>query len=210
MIKIIIADDHPMLRSGMIQNINKEVDMKVVLEAESGEELLSKLDNQEFDVVVLDIGLPGRSGLEILKDIKKLYPKIPVLMYSGYQEDRYGLRAIQAGANGYISKEDTKSNLIDAIRKIKTGKRYITPDLAEILANEVDKDSDKLPHERLSDREFEIMRHIALGKSVSQIAELLSISVNTVNTYRARILQKMGMNSNTQIALYALENNILD
>jgi DNA-binding NarL/FixJ family response regulator len=210
MIKIIIADDHPMLRSGMIQTINKEVDMKVVLEAESGEELLSKLDNQEFDVVVLDIGLPGRSGLEILKEIKKLYSKIPVLMYSGYQEDRYGLRAIQAGANGYISKEDTKSNLIDAIRKIKTGKRYITPELAEILANEVDKDSDKQPHERLSDREFEIMRHIALGKSVSQIADLLSISVNTVNTYRARILQKMGMNSNTQIALYALENNILD
>ena len=210
MIKIIIADDHPMLRSGMIQTINKEVDMKVVLEAESGEELLSKLDNQEFDVVVLDIGLPGRSGLEILKEIKKLYPKIPVLMYSGYQEDRYGLRAIQAGANGYISKEDTKSNLIDAIRKIKTGKRYITAELAEILANEVDKDIDKQPHERLSDREFEIMRHIALGKSVSQIAERLSISVNTVNTYRARILQKMGMNSNTQIALYALENNILD
>lgn len=210
MIKIIIADDHPMLRSGMIQTINKEVDMKVVLEAESGEELLSKLDNQEFDVVVLDIGLPGRSGLEILKEIKKLYPKIPVLMYSGYQEERYGLRAIQAGANGYISKEDTKSNLIDAIRKIKTGKRYITPELAEILANEVDKDNDKQPHERLSDREFEIMRHIALGKSVSQIANLLSISVNTVNTYRARILQKMGMNSNTQIALYALENNILD
>ncbi|MBX3006447.1 MAG: response regulator transcription factor [Melioribacteraceae bacterium] len=210
MIKIIIADDHPMLRSGMIQNINKEVDMKVVLEAESGEELLSKLDNQEFDVVILDIGLPGRSGLEILKDIRKLYPKVPVLMYSGYQEDRYGLRAIQAGANGYISKEDTKSNLIDAIRKIKTGKKYITPELAEILANEVDKDIDKLPHERLSDREFEIMRHIALGKSVSQIADLLSISVNTVNTYRARILQKMGMNSNTQIALYALENNILD
>jgi len=194
----------------MIQNINKEVDMKVVLEAESGEELLSKLDNQEFDVVILDIGLPGRSGLEILKDIRKLYPKVPVLMYSGYQEDRYGLRAIQAGANGYISKEDTKSNLIDAIRKIKTGKKYITPELAEILANEVDKDIDKLPHERLSDREFEIMRHIALGKSVSQIADLLSISVNTVNTYRARILQKMGMNSNTQIALYALENNILD
>lgn len=210
MIKIIIADDHPMLRSGMIQNINKEVDMKVVLEAESGEELLSKLDNQEFDVIILDIGLPGRSGLEILKDIRKLYPKVPVLMYSGYQEDRYGLRAIQAGANGYISKEDTKSNLIDAIRKIKTGKKYITPELAEILANEVDKDIDKLPHERLSDREFEIMRHIALGKSVSQIADLLSISVNTVNTYRARILQKMGMNSNTQIALYALENNILD
>jgi DNA-binding NarL/FixJ family response regulator len=210
MIKIIIADDHAVLRAGLVQIITKEADMKVVFEAESGEELLSKIDEFEFDILILDIGLPGRSGIDILKEFRKFYPKIPVLVYSGYEESRYGVRAIQAGANGYISKEDTKTNLIEAVRRIKGGKRYITPQLAEMLAAELDKNIEKAPHERLSDREFEIMRHIALGKSVSDIAELLSLSVNTVNTYRARILEKMGLHSNTQIALYALENKILD
>jgi len=210
MTKIIIADDHVVLRTGLVQLITKEADMKVVAEFESGEELLAKINDLEFDIVILDIGLPGRSGIEIIKEIRKFYPKTPILVYSGYEESRYGVRAIQAGANGYISKEDTKSNLIEALRRIKGGKRYITQKLAELLALEVDKNIEKAPHERLSDREFEIMLHIAKGKSVSEIADLLSISVNTVNTYRARILEKMGLNSNTQIALYALENKLLD
>jgi len=210
MTKIIIADDHVVLRAGLVQIITKEADMKVVAELESGEELLDKINDLEFDIVILDIGLPGRSGIEIIKEIRKFYPKIPILVYSGYEESRYGVRAIQAGANGYISKEDTKSNLIEALRRIKGGKRYITPKLAELLALELDKNIEKAPHERLSDREFEIMLHIAKGKSVSEIADLLSLSVNTVNTYRARILEKMGLNNNTQIALYALENKLLD
>jgi len=210
MTKIIIADDHVVLRTGLVQLITKEADMKVVAEFESGEELLAKINDLEFDMVILDIGLPGRSGIEIIKEIRKFYPKTPILVYSGYEESRYGVRAIQAGANGYISKEDTKSNLIEALRRIKGGKRYITPKLAELLALELDKNIEKAPHERLSDREFEIMLHIAKGKSVSEIADLLSISVNTVNTYRARILEKMGLSNNTQIALYALENKLLD
>lgn len=210
MTKIIIADDHVVLRTGLVQLITKEADMKVVAEFESGEELLAQINDLEFDMVILDIGLPGRSGIEIIKEIRKFYPKTPILVYSGYEESRYGVRAIQAGANGYISKEDTKSNLIEALRRIKGGKRYITPQLAELLALELDKNIEKAPHERLSDREFEIMLHIAKGKSVSEIADLLSLSVNTVNTYRARILEKMGLNSNTQIALYALENKLLD
>ena len=210
MLKIVIADDHPMLRAGLVQVINKEPDMKVVMECETGEELLSKINDDDFDIVILDLGLPGRSGIETLLEIRKFNPTIPVLILSAYSEDRYGVRAIQAGANAYINKEENKTILLEAVRRIKGGKKYITPKLAEVLAIEIDQNTEVLPHARLSEREFEIMKHIALGKSVSEIAVLLSLSVNTINTYRARILKKMGMKSNTQIALYALENGLLD
>lgn len=210
MIKIIIADDHPIVRSGMVQIINREVDMKVTDECETGEELLSKVITSDYDIVVLDIELPGRSGIEILKEIKKIKPSLPVLILSSFDEQRYGVRAIQAGANSYLSKDENKNVIIDSIRKIKGGKKFITPKLAEVLATELDNTSDKPLHENLSDRELEIMRHIAMGKAVSEIAEILSLSVNTVNTYRARVLTKMGMKSNTQLALYALENGLLD
>ena len=210
MIKIIIADDHPMLRAGVVQNINHEVDMKVTEECGTGEELLSKALKDDFDIAILDIDLPGRSGIEILKDLKKQKPNLPVLILSAYEEQRYGVRAIQAGANAYLSKEENKTVLIETLRKIKGGKKSISPKLAEVLANELDKTTDKLPHETLSDRELEVMRHIALGKSVSEIAELLSLSVNTINTYRARVLEKMKMKTNTQLALYALENKLID
>jgi DNA-binding NarL/FixJ family response regulator len=210
MIKIIIADDHPIVKSGMVQIINREVDMKVTDECETGEELLSKVIDSDFDIVVLDIDLPGRSGIEILKEIKKIKPNLPVLILSSFDEQRYGVRAIQAGANSYLSKDENKNVIIESLRKIKGGKKYITPKLAEVLAMELDKTSDAPLHENLSDRELEIMRHIALGRAVSEIAEILSLSVNTVNTYRARVLNKMGMKSNTQLALYALENGLLD
>jgi two-component system invasion response regulator UvrY len=210
MIKIIIADDHPIVRSGMVQIINHEVDMKVVDECETGEELLSKVMDSDYDIVVLDIDLPGRNGIEILKEIKKIKPLLPVLILSSFDEQRYGVRAIQAGANSYLSKDENKNVIIESLRKIKGGKRYITAKLADVLAMDLDKTTDKPLHENLSDRELEIMRHIALGKPVSEIAELLSLSVNTVNTYRARVLSKMGMKSNTQLALYALENGLLD
>lgn len=211
MTKIIIADDHPMLRSGLIQTINKEVDLKVTEECESGEELLSKILDNDFDIVILDIDMPGRNGIEILKEIKKLKPELAVLILSSFDETRYGVRAIQAGANAYLSKDVKKEILFETLRRIKGGKKYITPQLAEVLADEIDSSSsDKPLHEKLSDRELEIMRHIALGKSVSEIATLLSLSVNTVNTYRARVMEKIKMKSNTQLALYALENKLLD
>ncbi|PKL83378.1 MAG: DNA-binding response regulator [Ignavibacteriae bacterium HGW-Ignavibacteriae-3] len=211
MTKIIIADDHPMLRFGFIQFINKEVDMKVTEECETGEELLSKILDDDFDIVILDIDMPGRNGIDILKEIKKMKPEMPVLILSSFNETRYGVRAIQAGANAYLSKEVKKEILIETLRRIKGGKKFITPQLAEVLADEIDSSSsDKPLHEKLSDRELEIMRHIALGKSVSEIAELLSLSVNTINTYRARVMEKMKMKSNTQLALYALENKLLD
>jgi DNA-binding NarL/FixJ family response regulator len=210
MIKIIIADDHPIFRAGITQTINFQVDMKITDECGNGEELLSKVTEKDYDIVILDIDLPGRNGIEILKEIKKFKPLLPVLILSAYQEQRYGIRAIQAGANAYLSKEEDKKILIDTLRRIKGGKKSITPKMAELLADEIDLTSDKPLHEKLSDRELEIMKHISLGKSVSEIAKLLSISVNTVNTYRARILDKMRMKSNTQLALYALENKLLD
>ena len=209
MIKIIITDDHPMMRAGLVQTINREVDMNVAAECETGEQLLSKLNEQDFDVAILDIDLPGRNGIEILKDVKKLKLELPVLILSAYQEQRYGLRAIQAGANAYLSKDASKAVLLDSIRKIKGNKKYITPELAEVLAEGLDKNSVKTPNEKLSDRELDVLKHIALGKSVSEIADLLSLSVNTINTYRARILEKTGMKNNAQLAIYALENNII-
>lgn len=210
MIKIIIVDDHPMLRAGLVQTINREVDLKVIDECDNGEQLISKVSENEYDVVVLDIDLPGRNGIEILKEVKRIKPQLPVLIFSSFQEERYGLRAIRAGANAYLSKEDNKNLVAETIRGIKGNKKKISPKLAEILANELNNESVKQPHERLSDRELEVMRHIALGKSVSDISVILSLSINTVNTYRARVLEKLGLNSNTQIAIYALENELLD
>jgi len=209
MLKIIIADDHPMLRAGIIQTINREPDMKVVGEFESGEDLLLSFDSSEADIIILDVNLPGKSGIEILQEIRRRNPKIPVLIYSGYEEERYGVRAIQSGANAFISKDDKNISLSDVIRRIVNGMTYITPHLAELLANEINKDYSKLQHERLSSREFEVMRFIALGKSVNEIAEILNLSINTVNTYRSRVLEKMGLNNNTQIAIYALDNKLL-
>ncbi len=210
MIKIIVADDHPLLRAGLVQTINKEVDMKVHAEAGSGEELLSKVSDENFDVAILDIELPGRNGIETLMELRSQGSKLPVIILSAKSEERFGVRAIQAGANSYISKEDHKTNLVDAIRKVKGGKKFITAKLSEILAENIDSSSSKPLHENLSNRELEVMHHIALGKPVSEIAETLSLSINTVNTYRARILEKLRLENNTQIAIYALQNNLLD
>jgi DNA-binding NarL/FixJ family response regulator len=210
MIKIIIVDDHPMLRAGFSQTINREADLKIVDECDNGEQLISKISENDYDVVILDIDLPGRNGIEILKEVKKIKPQLSVLIFTSFPEERYGLRAIRAGANAYLSKEDDSKVIIETIRGIKGNKRKISPKLAEILANEINNKSDKLAHELLSDRELEVMRHVALGKSIGEIAVILSLSVNTVNTYRARLLEKLGLSSNTQIAIYALENGLLD
>jgi two-component system, NarL family, invasion response regulator UvrY len=210
MIKIIVVDDHPLLRAGLIQTINKEVDMKVLAEADSGEEFLSKVCRDDFDVAILDIELPGRNGIETLMELRSQGNKLPVIILSAKSEKRFGVRSIQAGANSYISKEDHKTSLINAIRKVLGGKKFITPKLSEIIAENLDASSSKLPHENLSNREMEVMHHIALGKPVSEIAEILSLSINTINTYRARILEKLRVENNTQVAIYALQNNLLD
>lgn len=208
--KIIIADDHPMLRAGLVQTINREVDLKIVDECENGEELISKLRKNNYDLIIMDIDMPGRNGIDILKDIRKEFKKIPVLILSAFDEKNYGIRAIQSGANAFLSKETDIKLIIDTIRKIQGGGKYISAELAEAIANHIDLTSDKPLHENLSDRELEVMILIAKGNSVSEIAEKLSLSVNTINTYRARILDKLGLKTNTQIALYALENGLLD
>lgn len=210
MLKVIIADDHPMLRMGIMQTINKEPDMKVIGEFDRGEDLIFQYESLSADIIILDINLPGRSGLDVLQEIRQRNSKIPIIVYSGYDEKRYGVRAIKLGANAFISKDDNDVSIVEVIRKIAKGGKFILPQLAELLAVEMEKDYSKLPHERLSEREFEVMRYIALGKSVSEIAEILSLSINTVNTYRARILEKMGMETNIQIAIYALDNKLID
>ncbi|MCF6270140.1 MAG: response regulator transcription factor [Melioribacteraceae bacterium] len=209
MLRIIIADDHQVIREGVKRIINSEIDIKVVAEVETGEALLNKISNNKFDVIILDIGLPGRSGIEVLSDIRKFDPKLPVLIFSMQPEERVAIRAIKAGANAYLSKEAPAEELLKAIRTISTGRKYITPTIAEKLAETIDDNFSETPHNRLSNREFEVMCLIARGKSVKEIAESKSISVNTVNTYRARILTKMNFNNNMELAYYVIQNKLI-
>jgi two-component system invasion response regulator UvrY len=210
MIHIIIADDHPVFREGLKKILNKEVDLEVSNEVETGEILLSALSEKDYDLIILDVGLPGRSGIDILSDIRKLNNKIPVLVYSMHPEERYALRAFKAGANAYLSKEENPEILLEAIHKISSGKKYITASIAEQMANTLDNSSDKSPHEKLSTREFEVMLKISMGQSIKEIAEHLSISMNTVNTYRARVFEKMGFHNNIELAHYVIENKLIE
>lgn len=210
MIQILIADDHPVFREGLKRIVNKEVDLEVVAEVETGEEIFAALDENNIDLVILDVGLPGRSGIDLLTDIRKRDAKLPVLIFSMHSEDRFAIRAFKAGANAYLSKEEKTEKLLEAVRTISTGRKYITPTIAEKMANSIDKNLDRPAHEQLSNREFEIMRLIAMGKSVRDIADMLSISVNTVNTYRMRVLSKMGFESNMDLAYYVIQNKLID
>lgn len=209
MIKIIIADDHQVIREGVKRIINNEIDLKIIAEVETGEALLNKISSDKFDIVILDVGLPGRSGIEILEDLRKFEPKLPVLIFSMQPEERIAIRAIKAGANAFISKEAPAEELLKAIRTISTGKKYITPSIAEKLAETLSDNFNQTPHNRLSNREFEVMCLIARGKSIKDIAESKSISVNTVNTYRTRILAKMDFNNNMELAYYVIKNKLI-
>jgi len=210
MIKIIVADDHPVFREGLKRILSKEIDMDVSGEVSSGEELLNELTESEYDLIVLDVGLPGRSGIDILADIRKMDAKIPILIYSMHPEERFGVRAFKAGADAYLSKEEKPDVLFKAIRRISMGHKYITPTIAEQMAHTLEDSSDAVPHEKLSTREFEIMLKIAKGNSVKQISEKLSISTNTVNTYRSRIFEKMGFNNNIELTRYVIDNKLID
>lgn len=210
MIRIIIADDHQVVREGAKRVINSEIDLKVVDEVETGEALLNKISTNKYDVVILDVGLPGRSGIEILSDLRKFEPKLPVMIFSMQPEERVAIRAIRAGANAYLTKNAPVDELLKAIRIIATGRKYITPSVAEKLAMTIDTNLNEIPHSRLSDREFEVMCLIARGKSVKEIAESKSISVNTVNTYRSRVLSKMEFNNNMELAYYVIQNKLID
>ncbi len=209
MYNIIIADDHQVIREGIKRIINTEIDLKVTAEVETGEALLNKISKEKFDIVILDVGLPGRSGIEILSDLRKFEPKLPVLIFSMQPEERISIRAIKAGANAYLSKNAPADELLKALRTIVTGRKYITPEVAEKLAESIDDNYSESPHNRLSNREFEIMCLIARGKSIKEIATSKSISANTVNTYRARILSKMNFSNNMELAYYVIQNKLI-
>ena len=207
---ILIADDHPVVRQGLRQMLASESDLNVVGEARNGHEVVEISKRVEWDVAVLDYNMPGRTGLELVKELKQRHPGRPVLILSMYPEERYALRALKAGAAGYITKESASGELVNAIRKVAKGGRYVSAALGERLAQELAGDSERPVHERLSDREYQIMWMIASGKTVGEVAEQLFLSPNTVSTYRARILRKMNMKSNAELMHYAIAHHLVD
>lgn len=209
MIRVLLADDHAIVRKGLKQLLLEGYPTAKVGEAGDAESLLAEVIRDEWDVVICDMNMPGRSGLDALSQIKQTKPKLPVLILSMYPEDQYALRALKAGASGYLGKETVHDELIKAIKTVLIGRRYITPQLAEKLADSFTNETDKRPHEILSDREFDVFKLLAIGKSVSEIAEQLSLSVTTISTYRSRVMEKMNMRSNAELARYAIENKIL-
>jgi len=210
MIRIIIADDHAIVREGLKQIVSEVGDITVTGEAGDADQLMVLLAKDTCDLVILDISMPGKSGMEALKDLKSLFPSLPVLILSMYSEDQYGIRALKAGAAGFLKKVSAPDELVTAIRKIVSGGRYINEALAEKLADSLEFGNKTIPHESLSDREFQIMCQIASGMSADAIADSLSISVHTVYSYRNRLLEKMNMKSNVELTQYVIKNNLID
>jgi DNA-binding NarL/FixJ family response regulator len=209
-VRVLIADDHAILRRGLRQIIEETEDLSVVGEAESSAQALQHLRTQPCDVVLLDISMPDRNGMDTLGVITREHPKVAVLMLSTYPESQYAVRALRGGAAGYLNKQSAPAQLVTAIRQVATGKKYVTPGVAEELARHVQADSDRPPHELLSNREYQTMCMIAGGRTVSEIAQQLSLSVKTVSVYRARILAKLGLTSNAAIAHYAITNKLVE
>jgi len=210
MIKLIIADDHPIVREGLKQIIADSPHFTVSDEASDGSELLDKVRNEDFDVIILDLKMPGMDGLDVLKQLKIEKPRIPVIILTVHPEAQYALRILRAGASGYLTKESVSAELVTAIRKVHRGGKYISPGLAEKIAFALDTDSEKMLHETLSDREYQVMYMIASGKTVTEIAEEINLSVKTISTYRARILEKMNMKTNAELTRYAFQNSLID
>jgi two-component system invasion response regulator UvrY len=210
MIRILIADDHTIVRQGLKQILAETPDMVVADEASNGQEVLAKVWNNDYDVVLLDISMPGRSGIDILKQLKGERPKLPILILSMYSEEQYAMRALRAGASGYLTKESAPDELIVAIRKVSQGRKYVSPSLAEKLAISLEVGEEKPPHELLSDREYQVMCMIASGKTIKEIADELSLSVKTISTYRSRILEKLSLKTNAAITHYAVQNKLVE
>jgi two-component system invasion response regulator UvrY len=210
MIKALIADDHAVVRQGLRQILLETSDMVVTGEASNGPEALERARSGGYDVVVLDITMPGRSGFEVLKELRLEDPALPVLVLSMHSEEQFAVRLLKAGASGYLNKESAPEELVKAIRKVVSGGRYVSPRLAEKLAFEIDSGSDKLLHETLSDREFQVMRMMASGQTVKEIAAELALSVKTISTYRARILDKMNLHTNAELIHYAIQNQLIE
>ena len=210
MISILVADDHAIIRRGLREILTDELGALSWGEAENAQGALEQIKKRNWDLLILDISMPGRSGIDVLKDLKAVRPKLPILVLSVHPEERFARRALRAGAAGYVNKEEAPAEVVKAVRKILAGGRYVSPAFAEKLAMDLTGDSDKPIDEILSDREFEVLHWIASGKTVSQIAEQLNLSVKTISTYRSRILEKMGMKTNAELTHYAVRNNLVD
>ena len=208
MIKVLMADDHAIVRKGLRLILTESSTPCQVDEAVNGQEVLKKVYDGVFDILVLDISLPDRNGLDLVREIKSLKPALPILMLSAHPEDQYAVRALKAGVSGYLNKESAPDQLVEAIERIVAGGRYISPDLAEMLAAAVGGDIDGQPHEILSDREFTVLLRIGSGRSVSEIADELGLSVKTVSTYRTRILEKMNLENNAELIRYVIDRKL--
>ncbi len=205
---ILIGDDHSVVRKGIIMILSAAYPNSYIEEASDGAEIIKKINNKPWSVIITDLSMPGRSGLEVVKFVKEHFPKIPVLILSMHPPEHYALRAFKAGASGYITKESAPEELVRAIELVLDGRKYVTPEIAELLINFHEKENVNEPHKTLSDREMEVFSQIAKGKKITDIAESLSLSVNTVSTYRTRILEKMHMSSNADITKYTIMHGL--
>ncbi|MFI5217871.1 MAG: response regulator [Bacteroidia bacterium] len=208
MIHILIADDHSVVRRGLKQILLDEFPDAAITSVNDGNKLLQKARTEKWNIIISDLSMPGRNGLEVVKQLKAEFPKLPVLILSMHPEDHYAIRALKAGASGYLTKDSASDELVNAVRKILSGRKYITSAVAEKLAESLGKDTSKVPHETLSDREFHVMKLLALGKKLSEISNSLSLSINTISTYRRRILEKMNMKTNAELTHYTIKNKL--
>lgn len=207
-IKVVIADDHPLFRRGLKNAFAETPDIQVVAEAENGDFLLEQVKKLDFNVILLDIAMPGKNALDILKELRTENPRVSILILSVYPEEQYAVRFLKAGASGYLSKESASEQLVEAVRKIARGGKFASPRILEKLAFDFS-DHDKLPHELLSDREYQVFNMIAAGQSLTEIGADLSLSVKTISTHRTRILEKMRMTKNAELIVYAMENRLI-
>ena len=208
--RVLIVDDHAVVRRGLQQILSDEYTEIVFGEASNATEAMEMVDRKKWDVIILDISMPGRSGLDVLKEIRREQPSVPVLVLSIHPEDQFATRVLRAGAAGYMTKESAPSDLVTAINRVRAGRKYVSPSLAELLADDLENNSlIEEPHKRLSDREFEVMLMIASGRTVSEIADELALSVKTVSTYRSRILDKVNMRSNAELTHYAVKHGLV-
>ena len=208
--KILVADDHAIFRRGLKETLRSQFPKAAFGEAKTAEEAVEHIRQKDWDIVVLDISMPGRTGLEILREVKTLRPSLPILILSMYPEEQFARRALRAGASGYLTKESVPEELTEAVRKVLRGGRYVSVNLAERLASDLGRRSDAPLHERLSDREFQVLRMIASGMTVKHIAEKLEVSVKTVSTYRARVLLKTGLRSTADLVRYAVQSGLVN
>ena len=208
--RILVVDDHAVVRHGVKQILVEHFTHAVIGEAQNASDMLGQIKRTTWDMIILDVGMPGKGGLEALKELKVLQPKLPVLVLSAYPEDQLALRLLRAGAAGYLSKDGAPRDLVHATRKILAGGRFISPSLADLLAANLESSLEKPLHEHLSDREYQVMCLLAVGKTLKDIADELSVSVSTVNTYRARILEKLHLRNNTELTHYAIENRLVN